>query len=220
MRLSVRLPKVEPLHIALPTRCPWRDPKNLKKKCNGTHFKEHQRNCQKPLRDTRHSRVIARRYRCLKCNRTFRVYPTGVSQAQQSDTLKGLSVLLYVLGLSYPGVADLLEALQYPLGKSTVYQNVQAAGEHAIQLRRQWREYQCGQVKVLGMDFTHVKCKGEDCVVAVATAILTGEPLDFEIVQSESALHAERWIRCLAQNRFKCRRVTGKTPRARQFFKE
>lgn len=199
MHLSVRLPKVEPLHIEPPTHCPLRDPKNPKKKCNGTHFKEHQPNCPKPLRDTRYSQVTARRYRCLKCNRTFRVYPMGVSRAQQSDTLKGLAVLLYVLGLSYQGVADLLDPLGYPLGKSTVYENVQAAGQRAIELRRQWRQQQNGQVKVLGMDFTHVKCKGADCIVAVASAILTGEPLDFEIVQSESALHAERWIRDIAR---------------------
>ena len=199
MHLSVRLPKVEPLHIEPPIRCPLRDPKNPKKKCNGTHFKEHQWNCWKPVRDTRYFQVTARRYRCLRCNRTFRVYPTGVSHAHQSDTLKGLSVLLYVLGLSYQGVADLLEALQHPLGKSTVYENVQAAGQRAIALRRQWCEHQSGQVKVLGMDFTHVKCKGENRIVAVATAILTGEPLDFEIVQSESALHAEQWIRDIAR---------------------
>jgi len=198
MHLSVRLPKVEPSHIEPPTHCPLRDLKNPKKKCGGMHFKEHQWHCQKPLRDTRHTQVTARRYRCLKCHRTFRVYPTGVSRAQQSDTLKGLSVLLYVLGLSYPGVADLLDALQYPVSQSTVYQNVQTAGERAMVLRRQWRE-QCGQVKVLGMDFTHVKCKGEDRIVAVATAILTGEPLDFEILQSESALHAEQWIRDIAR---------------------
>jgi transposase-like protein len=162
-------------------------------------FQTAQRHCRKPVRDTRHSQVTVHRYRCLKCHRTFRVYPPGVSPAQQSDTLKGLSVLLYVLGLSYQGVADLLEALQYPLSKSTVYQNVQAAGQRAIELRCQWRQPQGGQVQVLGMDFTHVKCKGEDRIVAVASAILTGEPLDFEIVQSESVLHAEQWIRDMAR---------------------
>ena len=128
MHLSVRLPKVEPLHIEPPTHCPLRDPKNPKKKCNGTHFKEHQWHSDKPIRDTRYQHVTARRYRCLKCQRTFRVYPTGVSHAQQSDTLKGLSALLYVLGLSYQGVADLLEALQHPLSTATDYAIVQAAG--------------------------------------------------------------------------------------------
>ncbi len=36
MHLSVRLPKVEPLHTESPTRYPLRDPKNRKKQCNGT----------------------------------------------------------------------------------------------------------------------------------------------------------------------------------------
>jgi transposase-like protein len=199
MHLNMRLPKVEPLHIEPPTRCPLRDPKNRKKKCNGTHFKAHQSNCDKPIRDTRCQHVTARRYRCLKCQRTFRVYPVGVSHDQQSDTLKGLSVLLYVLGLSYQGVADLLEALQYPLAKSTIYKNVQAAGEQAIQLREQWLKQQAGKVKVLGLDFTHVKCQGQDRIVAVATAVLTGQPVAFELLESEGAIHAERWIRDIAK---------------------
>lgn len=48
MHLSVRLPKVDPLHIEPPTRCPLRD-SQTKKKCTGTHCKEHQVNCRKPL---------------------------------------------------------------------------------------------------------------------------------------------------------------------------
>jgi len=70
-----------------------------------------------------------------------------------------------------------LAAFQYPLGKATVYANAQVAVQCAIQLRKQRRTPQRGQIKVLGMDFTHVKGKGEDQMVAVATAILTGEPL-------------------------------------------
>lgn len=62
-----------------------------------------------------------------------------------------------------------------------------------------------GPVKVLGIDFTHVKCKGQDQrsrrekIIAVATAVLKGELLDFDLLQSESALHAQRWIQALAQ---------------------
>lgn len=190
--------KIRPSEIEAPTHCPLPDPKHPKRKCAGTHFQAHELNCRKPVRDTRQTHVVARRHRCLKCQRTFRVYPTGVSRDQQSDTLKGLSVLLYVLGLSDQGVADLLDALEYPLAKSTVYENVQAAGERAIELRKAWLQQQAGSIPVLSMDFTHVKLKGENAIVAVATAILTGQPLDFEILQSESTLHAERWIRKLA----------------------
>ena len=199
MHLNVRLPKVEPSHIEPPSRCPLQDPKNRKKKCNGTYFKEHQWACQKPLRDTRYARVTARRYRCLKCNRTFRVYPTGVSHLQQSDTLKGLSVLLYILGLSYQGVSDLLDTLGFFLSKTTVYQNVQGAGVQAIHLRQQWLTDQAGHVQVLSADFTHVKCGGQQRIVAVATAVLTGQPITFDLLATEKTLHIEQWIRQVAQ---------------------
>jgi transposase-like protein len=199
MRASVRLSKVEPLQIQPPTHCPLPDPKHLKRKCSGTHFKEHQLVCRKPLRDMRYTHVLARRYRCLKCGRTFRVYPSGVSTAQQSDTVKGLSVLLYILGLSYQGVSDLLDSLGCFSSKTTVYENVQAAGSRAIKRRKGWVKQQTGQVKVLGLDFTHVKCQGEDQILAVATALLTGEPLTFDILEAETALRTEKWVRDLAR---------------------
>jgi transposase-like protein len=104
-----------------------------------------------------------------------------------------------VLGLSYQGVSDLLESLGFFLGKTTVYENVQVAGRQAIQLRQQWLKQQAGQVKVLSVDFTHVKCQGKDRIVAVATAVLTGQPLTFDLLETETAFHIERWIRQLAK---------------------
>ena len=75
--------------------------------CAGRHIKRHGREGErKPLRDTRYEEVRSYRWKCLRCGRTFRVYPPGVSQAQQSDRLKATSVLLYVLGLSYGGTVD------------------------------------------------------------------------------------------------------------------
>lgn len=93
MHLTVRLPKVQPTEIRPPTRCPPRGDGKFKKSCAGTRFKLHQIVCRKPLRDTRYSEVLCHPYRCLKCQRCFRVYPTGVSHDHPSDTLKGLSVL-------------------------------------------------------------------------------------------------------------------------------
>lgn len=199
MHLNVRLSRVDPLHIEPPTRCPLLDPKHPTRKCNGTHFKAHELHCHKPVRDTRHTQVTARRYRCLKCQRTFHVYPTGVSRAQQSDTLKGLSVLLYILGLSYQGVSDVLDTLGFFLSKTTVYQNVQAAGRQAIRLRQEWMKQQAGQVQVLSADFTHVKCGGQQRIVAVATAVLTGQPITLDLLETEKTWHIEQWIRQVAK---------------------
>lgn len=195
MHLSVRLPLVEPNAIQPPTHCPL---KRGKKSCGGTRFKLHQVVCRKPLRDTTYHEVLCHRYRCLKCQRSFRVYPQGVSNDHQSDRLKGLSVLLYILGLSYQGVVDLLESLEHPISKSTVFNNVQAAGRQARRLRDRRLAQLAGQVKVLGADLTHVKCGGKDTLVAVATAVLSGEPLTFDIVEAEAALRIEQWLRDLA----------------------
>jgi transposase-like protein len=197
MHLSVRLPKVEPASIQAPVACPLRVGKRKRRLCAGRHFKLHQLHCDKPLRDLRHPRVEAQRYRCLTCQRTFRVYPRGVSAAQQSSNLKALSVLLYVLGLSYQGVSDLLDALGQPVSKATVYNNVQAAGAQAISLRQQWLSGQAGTVQALGIDFTHVKRLGQDTIVAVASSILSGAALDFNILADEKAATVQAWVRGL-----------------------
>ena len=95
MRIKVRLPKIQPDKLDLPKQCPYDG-------CSGDIFKPYGRKGEaKVVRDTDHSEVKAHRYRCTGCGRTFRVYPTGVSQAQQSDRLKAMSVLLYILGISY-----------------------------------------------------------------------------------------------------------------------
>jgi hypothetical protein len=94
--------------------------------CSGEVFCLHQ-SVIKPLRDSIHSRVRAYRYHCLRCGRTFRVYPKGVSRTQTYLPLKGLAVLLYLLGLSYGAVSLTLEALGIPLGKAAVT-SVKCAG--------------------------------------------------------------------------------------------
>ena len=105
MRIQVRLPKIQPDEFILPEQCPY-------EACSGGTFKPHGTKGEaKAVRDTDHNEVTSHRYRCSICGRTFRVYPTGVSQAQQSDRLKAMSVLLYVLGISYGGVSDFLCAI-------------------------------------------------------------------------------------------------------------
>ena len=90
MRLQLILPRVNPWVIAPPTCCPH---------CGGTYLRLHQV-VSKQLRDTVYPQVKAYRYQCLRCQRTWRVSPQGVSGAQTSQGVKGLAVLLYLLGLS------------------------------------------------------------------------------------------------------------------------
>ena len=81
MRIRMRLPEVDPEIYEMPEECPYDS-------CLGQHFKSHQPECRKELLDPNHRQVTAKRYRCLRCRRTFRLYPRGVSRAQRSDRLR------------------------------------------------------------------------------------------------------------------------------------
>ena len=116
MRLQVIIPQVKPNEFKKPLTCPQED-------CQGRHFEHHQE-VNKPLKDTRYGAVTAHRYRCLRCNGTFRVYPLGVTRAQTSQRVKGLGVMLYLLGLSYGATSLALAALGVYIGKTSVYEEV------------------------------------------------------------------------------------------------
>jgi transposase-like protein len=174
MRIRMRLPKVRPSEFQMPEKCPHQ-------KCQGKHFKLHQRQCPKQLLDPDNSEVMAQRYRCLRCGQTFRVYPIGVSQAQRSDRLKGIGVMLYVLGLSYGGVEDALAAFGWAGSKSSVYRDVQAAGESIQRIRQAQRKR---KVAVAGADTTFVTCNREQITIAVGVDALTLRPFLKELVDT------------------------------------
>ena len=103
MRLSLILPPVHPERDPAGEAC-------REAGCGGRHV-QHWQAGPKPLRDTQLEAVVAHRYRCVRCGRTFRVYPQGVSHDQTSARLKGVAVMFYVLGMSYGAVAMALRAL-------------------------------------------------------------------------------------------------------------
>jgi transposase-like protein len=179
MRIRVRLPKVEPDEYSLPKECPYEG-------CDGRFFKPHGvKGEKKALRDLSYEQVKSYRYRCLRCERTFRVYPQGVSQAQQSELLKATTVLLYVLGLSYGAVEDFLFALGVAVSKTMVYYNVQEAGLKS-RSRQQAAVAGGGKRTVIGSDGTYVKVKGEQIGIQVVVDDQSGELLGLEIVVSEN----------------------------------
>jgi transposase-like protein len=151
MRLQLILPRVEVSEMYLPSVCPYET-------CQGRHFRHHQE-VDKPLKDTEYDAVFAHRYECLRCKRTFRLYPQGVTRAQTSQRVKGLGVMLYLLGLSYGATSLALEALGVYMCKTSVYEAVQAAAEKVPGMKRQ--EVSSGvRTPALGGDLTSVKCKG------------------------------------------------------------
>jgi transposase-like protein len=190
MRAQVRIPEVGPNAMQPPAVCPYEG-------CRGRHFKNHELHCDKPLRDTRIDRVEAYRRKCLSCGRTHRVYPRGVSRAQQSDRVKALSLLLYVLGLSYRAVEDLLQALGVRLDHTSVYRNVQAAGAQVRKLRRMWMKQFNGKIAVLGGDITYVRRGGEQVAVGIAVNSADGMILSIEVLGNEEIETLKAWLKPL-----------------------
>ena len=101
MRLHLILPQGKPGDFSLPSQCPYAD-------CKGRNFKFLQP-VIKPLRDSVYSKVIAYRYRCLSCGRHSAFILNN--RGQISLRVKGLAIMLYLLGLSYSAVSISLEAL-------------------------------------------------------------------------------------------------------------
>ena len=192
MRLRVQIPPVEPTVMKPPQECPYDD-------CQGRHFKNHQQHCNKIVRDTKHEQVEVYRRKCLSCKRTHRVYPQGVSKAQQTDRLKGASVMLYVLGISYRGVEDMLTALGANLSYSSVYRNVQAAGAKVLLLRQAWLEQHSGGIRVVGGDLTYVKCKGEEAIIGVAVDAQQGITLDIKVLDNQETETIQAWLQPLLE---------------------
>ncbi len=192
MRLKLVLPTVDLTQVPAPTVCP-------RPVCERRHCKHHQ-DVPKPLRDTQLDHATVERVRCVRCGHTFRVYPSGVSRAHTSARLRGVAVMLYVMGVSYGGVALILEALGYPLGKTAVYYAVQAAGKQVPGRRREAVRLPPGQVAAaaLGADLTSVKCAGQWLTVGVGVDAVHGLALTVDVLDTGEAATLTAWVGELA----------------------
>ena len=190
MRLKMILPEVVPTEIRRPLLCPY-------KGCGGRHFRLHQV-VEKPLRDTRYPEVEAHRCECLRCGRTFRVYPRGVTRAQISLRVKGLGVLLYLLGLSYGAVSLALEALGVYMCKSGVYDAVQAVAERVPGLKRE-QVFEGLKTPALGGDLTSVKVNGQWLTLGLTVDDISGLVLTIDELAGEDAETLKEWLAPIAE---------------------
>ena len=189
MRLQLILPVVNPEHYEEPQGCG-------DAKCGGKRFVPWQV-VRKNVRDSEYEEVMARRYKCLECGRTFRVYPQGVLAGQVSQRVKGMAVMLYVLGLSYGATALMLDALGVHLSKSSVYRAAQAAAQAVPGMKR--TEILSGyRTQALGADLTGVKCKGAWLPLGVVVDPLNGLVLSIDCLSGEDAETLQEWIEPMA----------------------
>ncbi len=142
--------------------------------------------------------MLAQRYECLRCKRTFRVYPRGVSRAQTSQRVKGLGVLLYLLGLSYGATSLALEALGVYMCKSSAYEVVQAAAKKVPGLTRS-QVFQGIRTPALGGDVTSVKCQGQWLPLGLTVDDTTGLALSVDELLAEDAETLKEWLEPIAE---------------------
>lgn len=142
----------------------------------------------KPLKDHRLCEVIAHRYKCLSCERTFRHYPSGVTRKTQSQRTVVLAALMYGLGLSCSAASHLLGALGVDLGQMSVWRDAQQAGET---LRR---KRPAGRVRVLGADETIYKLNGHKVVVGFVVDGVSGKTLGFEVLFDGDGEAFKEWL--------------------------
>ncbi len=189
MRLKLILPVVMPEQFEEPRRCS--DPQ-----WSGKHFLAWQE-VKKKVCDSEYEEVTARGYKCMCCGRTFRVYPQGVLNGQVSQRVKGLAIMLYLVGLSYAAVALMLEALGVYLSKSSVYRSVPEAAEGVPGMKR--TELLKGdQTRALGADLTSVKCKGKWLPIGVIVEPLNGFVLSIDQLGGADAQTLKEWIEPIA----------------------
>jgi transposase-like protein len=181
--VTLQLPEVKASETSRPQRCPV---------CRGETFQRWGGAIRK-VRDTRIREVMVYRYRCCTCGHTFRHYPQGISQAQQTERMRVLAAIGWIFGLSYRGQVRILSAFGVALGRMSIWRDVQ---ERARQLgkERKWKP-----VRVLGVDGAYVKGWGKTQPVLVTVDMGTGDPVEVGYVDEKDSQAVRKFLEPLVQ---------------------
>lgn len=120
--IILQLPAVKKFKLERPKHCKY---------CTGEILQRWGK-VQKKIKDTKIKSVEVYRYFCLTCNRSFRDYPDGTSQAQQSERLKKLTVVMWALGYEYRTVQKVLSIYGVTLSRMSGWRGVKAEGEKIL----------------------------------------------------------------------------------------
>src|SRR6266699_893789 len=145
-----------------------------------------------------------RKCRCLAssvyaANAPFGSIQKGPAERRPAPRVKGLAVMLDLLGLSYGAVSLALEGLGISLCKSRVYDSVQEAASRVPGLKR---EQVIADVKTpaLGGDLTSVKCKGEWLTLGISVDAINGLALTIDALTAEDSQALQEWIEPIAKS--------------------
>jgi hypothetical protein len=168
--LTIKPPQVKTEPEGRPEKCP---------RCGSIYLHRHGYST-KPVKDHQVRQVVTVRYKCARCSRTFRHYPSGVTRADQSRRLIVLAAVAWALGLStrsagFARAAEggwLFDKFGAGIGKSTALRDVRTVSEQ----RAAKPPLKKRKVRVLGLDGTLVKIRGQEHGVVIALDLGTGQP--------------------------------------------
>jgi transposase-like protein len=181
--VTLRLPDVKRKTEMRPLKCPH---------CRGETF-QRWGSVRKPVRDNRLRSVRPYRYCCCHCLRTFRHYPQGVDQADQTERLRKFAALLWVMGLSLRGTVMALSAIGVTLSHMTVWRDIQEQAD-LLSKRRHWQN-----VRVLGLDGVYPLMAGKKRPVLIAVDLGNGQPLVIGYVNEFNPQAVRRFLEPLVK---------------------
>ena len=181
--IVLKLPEVKVTTESRPKVCPH---------CQGEIFQRWGGNIRE-IRDPQVKEVLVYRYCCCGCKQTFRHYPEGVDQAQQSQRLRKLAAICWVLGLSYRGIAAVFAIFGVGISRMTAWRDAQGEAKHK-QRKRMWKP-----VRVLGLDGAYVRGWGETQAVLVAVDMGDGQPVTIGYIDEKNPQAVRRWLEPLVK---------------------
>jgi len=180
--VTLQLPEVKYSQKERPSSCPY---------CEGKTFQRWGGN-SKQVRDPHLGEVWVYRYRCCSCGRTFRHYPVGIDRASQTQRMRALAAIGWMLGMSYRGLSAFL-SVWVKLGRMSIWRDVQGRAKR-LKKEREWKP-----VRVLGLDGAYVRGWGKIQPVLVAVDMGTGEPVTVGYVDEKDPQAVKKFLEPLMQ---------------------
>ena len=137
--------------------------------------------------------VAQRRMQCPACGNTWTLRVDGVGKGRQrSDRLRGIGIVLYMLGLSYRGVEAFLPCLSCRGGKSSIERDVDSAGLNA-EAHHRWAVKHL-RVRVLGVDGTGAAMAGRNAGVLFYVDVEKTRLICVEAIQETDTRKVRRHV--------------------------
>ena len=181
--VTLQLPEVKACETSRPKKCP---------SCGGETF-QRWGGAVRSVRDPHIREVWVYRYRCCGCRHTFRHYPSGIGPASQTERMRAVAAIGWILGMSYRGGSCYLSAFGVKLGRMSIWRDVQQRAKE-LERMRQWRP-----VRVAGVDGAYVRGWGETQPVLVVVDMGTGEPVTVGYVDEKDPQAVKKFLEPLVQ---------------------